>query len=347
VHHAVEPHVDNTEPLEHEHPSLWHELQAADEEWAADHEGGPGVDEEVDTGEYLQGTYSTPPSPAAYLPPQPLPTPWYPTQPPTTSYRPRSNQFRPPQPHSRYYRDPPRAPRQRREYRPPCTPKTRRERYRPPRRTICDVYGERGPPPPPNRVDRHRYVPPTRHSRVQTPQRPRESTPRPRSPASPTQSPFPARNEHPTHPNRHRSTSPGSWRERPPHPHPPFRIQNRSDSPDWREARPDRPISFKTPSSPPVDLSTTPVPPLTPPKSIPDSRGISDLDSLVAQATSALRSITSIAQKLIRRVNAERRIAHKIQGRGFRVHEDVHGNVSRTTAPHVPFLEGANCNRVT
>jgi hypothetical protein len=32
THHGVEPHINNTVPFEHEHTSLWHKMQAVDEE---------------------------------------------------------------------------------------------------------------------------------------------------------------------------------------------------------------------------------------------------------------------------------------------------------------------------
>jgi hypothetical protein len=140
VYHAVEPHVDDTMSFEHEHPSLWHEMQAADEEWAAEHEGEPGF-----TGGMLQVCIYTPTThphlpPPLLAPPTP-PNPWYPPQPPKSSYNPH---VQPQPPHSRYQGNRPRAPRHGHGYRPRYTTSTPRERYRRPRLTIGDVYGKRG-----------------------------------------------------------------------------------------------------------------------------------------------------------------------------------------------------------
>jgi hypothetical protein len=90
--HAVEPHVDDTMPLEHEHLTLWQEMSAVDEEWAAGIMGEPYLYEEMHTGMYASTTYS----------PLPSPTPWYPPQPPNSSYKPKPNHFRHPHPHFSY-----------------------------------------------------------------------------------------------------------------------------------------------------------------------------------------------------------------------------------------------------
>jgi hypothetical protein len=311
AYHAVEP---QTEPPEHGYHTLWHKMQVVDEAWAADYEGEPSLYEELGTGMYTNTTYSPPPSP----------TPWYPPQPPTTRYSPKPNQFRPPHPHFSYQQGPSRAPRQRREYRPPRTPKPRRERYRQPRCTIGNRYEERGPPPRPNRADQGHGTP-THPSTLPPPLRSLSNeTPRPeRRPRTPS----------------------GSWRERPPHPHPSPSTQKRSDSPNWREARPGRPTSFKTPSSPPMDSNTLPKTPPASPKAILATRTTPNLDSLIKQAATALKSIVIIAEKLVRRANAERRIAHRSSVVKLRMHEVVHGNALRDT-PAVSSLEGGTCDRV-
>ena len=81
--YAVEPHCDDTEPLEPGNSTLWDELWAVDEGWAADHEGGPDLYEGADVGMYSYTTYSPPPPP----------TSWNPPQPPTTSYAPPSHPY--------------------------------------------------------------------------------------------------------------------------------------------------------------------------------------------------------------------------------------------------------------
>jgi hypothetical protein len=253
-------------------------MRAANEEWAAEHGLQPDPYEGMDAGEYTSIDYPAPPSP----------TSWYPPQPPMTRHGPNPNRFRPQHPQSRYQRGPPRAPRQRYEYRPPRTPRTRRTRYRPPQKTIGDVYGERGPPPPPNHANRDQTKVPLvpQHSR--------------RLPNTSIET------------DRRHSKPLGSWRERPPHPHPPRHIRSRSDSLDWREARPGRPISFKTPSPSPTDPGTVLPPPRTPPKPVSAPQENFKLSSLIEQAATALKQIIFISRKLISRVNAERRIAHKI-----------------------------------
>ena len=134
--------------------------------------------------------------------------------------------------------------------------------------------------------------------------------------------------------------SPGSWRDRPPHLQRPRRSP--SDSPNWREARPDRPVSFKSPSPPPAVPSPTLNPPVAPPKPLLPTHSKSDLPALVYQVTITLQGIMAIAQKLVRRVNAARRIAHKTQRCRSTVHEVVHRN-----APCVSSLEGGTCDRVS
>jgi hypothetical protein len=141
VYHAVEHQVDDTMLFGHEHPSLWHEMQAADEDWAAAYKGGPDLQEEGLTGVYLHPNYSPPPSPTPCWHPQPLPTPWYPPQPPKLSYNPH---IQPQPPHSRYQGNRPRAPRHECGYRPRHTTSMPRERYHRPRLTIGDIYGKRG-----------------------------------------------------------------------------------------------------------------------------------------------------------------------------------------------------------
>jgi hypothetical protein len=314
------PNAD-TSILEPGDPSLDHKGPPVSEEGVMDCEGRLELQEEICTGEYIHSAHPPPP-PASYPAPQPPPTSWHPRKSPNTSYQPRVNHPRPYPPHSRYQRGPTRAPRQHHEYRPPRIARTPRVRYRPPRRTVFDKYGERGPPPPPNL---------TNGDRVKPRSAPRHSLRLPKVSYETLHGPNETGQSHPK--------SPGSWRERPPHPHPPRHVSTRSDSPNWREAHPGRPISFKSPPSSPVDPNPTSESPPTDPQLIPALRTSPDLESLVKQTVLALRSIMVIAEKLVRRVNAERRIAHRTQGH-FRVHEDVHGSVSRTQLPTFPSWRG-------
>jgi hypothetical protein len=334
VHHAVEPHFDDTGPFKHGNSTLWDELRAADGDWTAEHEGGLEPYQEIGTGVYLHPNHSPPPSPTSFWLPQPPPTSVQPSQTPNTSRAPGYHYHYPASLLFPHYR----PPRQRREYRPPRTPKMRRERYHLPRCTIGNKYGERGPPQPPNPTNRdwtrprhpprlpkvspEALQPPNKANRYRStsPGSWRERPPhlnhsnpcRTTSICPPTLSPSPKSlsNETPG-PNRHRSTSPGSRRDRPSHPHPSPSTQRRSDSPNWRSARPGRPISFKMPSSPPMDSSTIPLLPPTSLKPTLTTLTTPNLDSLIKQAATALKNIIIIAEKLVRRANAERRISHR------------------------------------
>ena len=133
--------------FEHEHPSLWQEMQTANTEWAAAYEGGPDWSEAGDGGEYT-GT--------GYLPPPP-PTSWNPPQPPTTSYAPPSHPYLTSILFLHYRPDQQRALCRKRKHRPPYASTPCRDRYRPPQRTIGDVYSERGLPPRLTSVDKTRY----------------------------------------------------------------------------------------------------------------------------------------------------------------------------------------------
>jgi hypothetical protein len=318
VYHAVEPHVDDAVSFEHEHPSLWHEMQAVDGEWAADHEGGPELYEELATGMYVHPNYIPPPSP----------TPWRLPQPLNPGFTATPNHSRPPPPHIRYQGHQPRAPRHRYGYRPRYTTSTPRERYRRPRLTIGDVYGKRGLRIPLSQPDREHEAPT------------RPSTPSPplRSLSNETQQP-----------NQGYSTLMGCRRDRPPHPHPIIPIRSRSDSPDWREARPGRPISFKTPPSTPTNPNTTlellPEPIPTPKPAL-ISLGTSNLSSLVTQASTALQSIITIVQKLTRRVNAERRIAHRSSVVGLECARGRARKRASHSAPHVSSSDRGTCGGV-
>ena len=126
-------------------------------------------------------TYVCAPAPAHFPPPSPT-SPHLP-QPPTTSHVPTSHPYPASFLFPHYRRDHQRAPRRKCEHRPPYQSTPRRERCHPPRHTIGDVYGDRGPPPRPNNLDRTQYRPPHRPSRIQTPRRPRMASSPSRNPS--------------------------------------------------------------------------------------------------------------------------------------------------------------------
>ena len=147
---------------------MWAEIQAVDEEWAADHDGGPDPHEIVDVGMYGYTTYSPPPPPTSWHLPQPPTTSHVATSPPPTPlpflfphYRRDAAQQAPPpcaNPRTPTVVSVNTAPRAL-----PPTPTHDRRRLR---RSWT-------PPPRPNNLDRTQYRPPHHPSRTQTPRRPR------------------------------------------------------------------------------------------------------------------------------------------------------------------------------
>jgi len=265
-------------------------------------------------GEYVQTTYSPAPAP-------PPPAPWYPPQPPTSDYPPPQTHYAPtlnwynPQ-RSRYT---PRRPHFRPHTRPPPT---RHDRFENRTGHVTAVYrNQHRAPTRSNQTGPPRYVPPA------------------------------LRNDHRTFrgsqlPNPRHSTD---WRDPPPHRSPSRSTPKRADSPNWREAHPGQPTSFRSPS-PPLPKSPTPPPtqthilkqPRTPPVQTPESQLSRELNSLIKNAAEALRTIVQVSEKLVRQVNAGRRLAHKFQQSSWCLHEDVHGDLACSSPPASPSGRGVS-----
>jgi hypothetical protein len=242
--------------------------------------------------EYMTATYSPIPAP-------PSPAPWHP-QPPTSDYVPPQTHYQPlrtwyypihvqrtpRRPHSRPHTRPPPARRRPFENRTSHVTATRRDGLRTTRTVLS------GQP---------RYVPPALRSNIKTSYR--------------SQQPW--------------SNHSNNWRDPPPHKDLSARNPNRSDSPNWRAPSPNRPATFRNPSplpqSPPTPPISPPCPtPLMPPKNHTESRLTFELISLMKTTSEALQNIVRITERLIRQVNTERRLAHKLQRTPWSSHEDVH-----------------------
>jgi hypothetical protein len=266
-------------------------------------------------GEYIQANYPNP------TPAPPPPAPWYPPQPPTSDQLPPQTHHTPPlnwytpQP-SRYtprrprFRPPTRPPRARRvpfENQPGHVTATRRDGFRATTRAVPD-----GSP---------RYVPPALRNEYRTPWRSQL---------------------------QQTSTS-KDWRDPPPHRDLPENPPKHSDSPNWRAPSPNRPTSFRNPSPP---LQSPPAPPIspsyppemlfTPPKRHIESRLTFELVSVIKTTSEALQSIIRVTEKLLRQVNASRRLAHRPQKRSWSLHEDMHGNVVHSPPPTFPSGRGVS-----
>ena len=121
-----------------------------------------------------------------------------------------------------------------------------------------------------------------------------------------------------------------------------------SDSPNWCAPSPNHSISFRNPSppqSPPVP-PTSPLPtpeiPRTTQQYHSESRLGSELISLIKATSEALRGIAQVAERLIRRANAERRLAHKLQQTTWSLREDAHGNTVCSQPPVFPSGRGVS-----
>jgi hypothetical protein len=130
-------------------------------------------------------------------------------------------------------------------------------------------------------------------------------------------------------------------RDPPPHRDPPSQAPRPSDSPNWRAHSPNRPPTSRSPSPSPQPPMTPPASPSHPPEAPPitlqhhpESRLGSELVSLIKATSDALRGIALVAEKLVRRVNAERRLAHRPR-RTWSLREDAHGN---TVCPQPPVF---------
>ena len=144
-----------------------------------------------------------------------------------------------------------------------------------------------------------------------------------------------------------------SWRDLPPHKNPQNHTQKCSDSPNWHEAHPGRPVSFRSPSpqlrkSPdsPSNLRKnfihTPEPPATPSKYSSEFQPGRELNSLIQHTADALRSIVQVVEKLIWQVNAEHQLAQKPQRIAWNSHEDVRGNAVCPQPPAFPSERGVS-----
>jgi hypothetical protein len=141
------------------------------------------------------------------------------------------------------------------------------------------------------------------------------------------------------------SCHPEAWRDLPPHKEPPQSPPRCSDSPNWRTPSPNRPASFWSPSppqsppAPPISPLCSEIPPM-PSKHHTESRVVSELVSIIKTTSDALQSIIWIAERLIRQVNAERRLAHKPRRSSWSLREDAHGNTVRPQPPAFPSGRG-------
>jgi hypothetical protein len=135
----------------------------------------------------------------------------------------------------------------------------------------------------------------------------------------------------------------------PPHIDTPNYNLKRSDSPNWREAHPERPISFRSPSPLPPKSPTpsstptrTPKRPQTPPAQTPESQLSGELNTLIKNTAEALRAIIRVSEKLVRQVNAGRRLAHRSKQSTGSLCEDAHGNVVCSLPPTFPSGRGVS-----
>ena len=306
---CAEPDRDAIEPLERKLDIPGH----TEVDWAEDMDEGIGFNIQ---GEYMLASY----------PPAPSPTPWYPPPPPTTRHRrPRTNYtpnhawYNPPRTHytprrppSRPYTRPQRARRPPRENRTGHVTETRRARFRATTRAVHP-----GPP---------LYVPPALRGDGETPHESRRRTP----------------------------WSQDVRRDPPPHKDPLQSLPRHSDSPNWRTLSPNRPITFRSPPAspqPPTPPANSPpasptrsfhpeIPPATPQHHLESELG-SELIALIKATSNALQGIALVAEKLIRRVNAERRLAHKSKGMTWSSREDTCGNAVCLQPPAFPPVRGA------
>jgi len=129
------------------------------------------------------------------------------------------------------------------------------------------------------------------------------------------------------------------WRDPPPHKDPSTRSPKRSDSPNWCAPSLNRPTSFRNPSPPPqspTPSASSSHPPETvrvPPWHHTQSQLTLELIEIIKTTSEALRSIVRVAEKLIRQVNASRRLAHRPQKFRRSLRKDVLGNMGCSLPP--------------
>src|SRR6202167_1770700 len=103
-------------------------------------------------------------------------------------------------------------------------------------------------------------------------------------------------------------------------------------------------VCLLVPTAPSPPQSPTPStsslhPPETvriPPQHHTQSQLTSELIGIIKTASEALQSIVQVAEKLIRQVNASRRLAHRPQKFGRSPREDAPGNVGCSSPPTFP-----------
>ena len=138
-------------------------------------------------------------------------------------------------------------------------------------------------------------------------------------------------------------------RDPPPHKDPLQSPLRRLDSPNWRTPGPNRPATFRSPPAPPQSPAppansppaspTCPFHPKTPPTTQQHhfkSQLGTELIALIKTTSEALQSIAQVAEGLICWVNAERRLAHKLQRTTWSSHEDTRGNAVCLQPPVFP-----------
>ena len=136
------------------------------------------------------------------------------------------------------------------------------------------------------------------------------------------------------------------WRDLPPHKDLPAQNSIRSDSPDWRAPSPNRPASFRSPSPPPQSPPAPPTSPLcrnipTMPQKIHTENQLTfELVSLVKTTSETLQHVVHIAERLIRQVNTERRLAHKPWRTPWSSRGDARGNALCPQPPAFPSGRG-------
>jgi hypothetical protein len=138
------------------------------------------------------------------------------------------------------------------------------------------------------------------------------------------------------------------WRDPPPHKDPSARSPKRSDSPNWRAPSPNRPTSFRNPSPPPQSPAPS-ASPLHPSETVriplqhhTQSQFTSELIGIIKTTSEALQSIVRVAEKLIRQVNASRRLAHRPQKFRRSLREDALGNMCCSPPPMFPSGRGVS-----
>jgi hypothetical protein len=277
-------------------------------DWAEDVDTEMGLDTQ---GEYTPANYP-PSSSSTYPAPLQQPPPITIYVPPRINYEHPRDRYRPPR--TRYT-----------SQRPPYRPRTRPQR-------------ERRPP----RENQLSHVTATRHDDFRATTRV--------VPAGPPKYVPPALRDIKGTPRCSFQQNPWSQtfrRDPPPHRDPQNQVPRPSDSPNWRAHSPNRPATSRSLSPPPQPPMTPPASPSHPlemphvaPQRHPESQLGSELVALIKATSDALRGIALVAEKLVRRVNAERRLAHRPRRISWSLRGDAHGNTVRPQPPVFPSGRG-------